>query len=43
VPAGTHVVKFLYRPTSVYVGLSLSILAALLILFGLVFPWRRVA
>ena len=43
VPAGTHTIKFIYRPTSVYVGLGLSILAAFLILFGLVFPWRRFA
>jgi hypothetical protein len=39
VPAGSHTVKFVYRPGSVIAGLILSVLAALLIVVGLL--WRR--
>jgi len=37
VPAGEHEVRFVYRPKSVYVGLAVSLLAAL----ALVVWWRR--
>ncbi|HJQ32328.1 MAG TPA: YfhO family protein [Pyrinomonadaceae bacterium] len=37
VPAGEHEVRFVYRPKSVYIGLAVSLLAAL----ALVLWWRR--
>jgi uncharacterized membrane protein YfhO len=41
VPAGAHKIEFVYRPTTVIVGALISVLAAVLILLGLVLPERR--
>ncbi len=41
VPAGQSTVRFLYRPTAVYWGASLSALGACLCMLAVVVSWRR--
>lgn len=42
VEAGQHLVEFIYRPISFYIGLSASILGIFLLIIFMVFPWKKI-